>query len=81
MGLDSLATVAIVALMADTQVLRVSIALDEGGRGDLAKCMASMPSVGEDGQVRAITMPMVLREALRQMAERWDAAEPKRVRK
>ena len=37
-GLDSLATVAIVALMADTQVLRVSIALDEGGRGDGGLC-------------------------------------------
>ena len=46
----------------------VKVELDEEGGGALAKCMAAMPALGEDGQVRAVTISMTVREALRRMA-------------
>ena len=47
---------------------RMSVELDEEGVGALAKCMAAMPSHGADGELRAVTISLTVREALRRMA-------------
>ena len=47
---------------------RMSVELDEEGVGALAKCMAAMPPTGEDGELRAVTISLTVREALRRMA-------------
>jgi hypothetical protein len=50
--------------------LTVKVVLDEAGSQDLVMCMASVPGFDGDGRPRTWTFPDVLREALRQMAER-----------
>ena len=47
---------------------RMSVELDEEGVGALAKCMAAMPADGADGELRAVTISLTVREALRRMA-------------
>ena len=55
----------------------LKVTLDDDGQKDLITCMAALPGHDDDGRPRSITMPDVLREALRQMAER---NRPGRVR-
>ena len=58
--------------------LVVKVSLDDEGQKDLVTCMASVPGFDDSGHAIAWTFPGVLREALRQMAER---NRPGRVRK
>jgi arginyl-tRNA--protein-N-Asp/Glu arginylyltransferase len=62
--------------MASLQDLRVNVILDEEGQKQIIECMASMPGRDEQGRVRVISLPDVLREALAQMYARLTQEVP-----
>lgn len=50
--------------------MRVNVTLSKGDVKNLTKAMAEMPGMDGDGVPKSITIPDVIREALRRMATR-----------